>query len=94
MFVVIARFRVTSPQAGEEVCRLIHQSYEAYQSPGWGSGHCAVSLTDPLQFVEVELWGSRTAFEAWWNSPARVKYERQSGHLLVGSLEIELYEEL
>jgi hypothetical protein len=55
MLVVITRFRVTSPQAGQEICRLIHHAYEACQSPGWGGGHCAVSLTDPLQFVEVEL---------------------------------------
>jgi quinol monooxygenase YgiN len=94
MLVVIARFRVTSPQAGQELCRLVHHAYEVYQSPGWGGGHCSASLSDPLQFVEVQLWGSRAAYEAWWNSPARVRYEQQGGHLLDGPNQIELFEEL
>jgi quinol monooxygenase YgiN len=94
MLVVIVRFRVTSPEVGQEICRAFHHSYEAYQSPGWGGGRCAVSLSEPQVLVLVEQWSSQAAFDAWLNSPARLRYVRQHAHLLAGPRQIELFEEL
>ena len=94
MLVVIVRFRVTSPQAGPEICRLVRQSYEAYQSPGWLGGHCAVSVSDPQELVEVEQWASRAAFDAWASSPAPARYERLMAPLRAGPYQLELFEEL
>jgi cytochrome P450 len=90
MLVVTFRFRVTSPQVAPEIWRFVRQSYEAYQSPGWLGGHCAVSLSDPQELVEVEHWASRAAFDAWQSSPAHARYERLGAPLLAGPYQLEL----
>jgi quinol monooxygenase YgiN len=94
MLVVIVRFRVRSPEARQEICHAFQHAYEAYQSAGWGGGRCMVSLSDPQEVVLVEQWGSRAALAAWENSPARLRYEQQTAHLLAGPTQAELFEEL
>src|SRR5262249_27003662 len=94
MIVVIAKVRARSPQAAQELCRIMRHAFELYQAPGWLRGRCVASTSDPEQVVLIEEWGSRVAFEAWWNSSARAKYDQQGAHLLVGTFQLEVYEEV
>jgi quinol monooxygenase YgiN len=94
MILVVVKQRMTSPEAVQEICRLSRQAYERSQRPGWLGGWCVVSTTDPLLVVIVEEWGSRLTFEAWYNSPPRIAYERQAAPLRVGEAQIEIYEEV
>jgi quinol monooxygenase YgiN len=94
MIVVIAKVRATSPQAAQELCRTMRHAFELYQEPGWLRGRCVASTSDPEQVVLIEEWGSRAAFNAWWNSPARTKYDQVGAPLLVGPVQLEVYEEV
>jgi quinol monooxygenase YgiN len=94
MIVVMWRLRLTSPQAAQEVCRVVHQAIERSQEPGWLRGRCVASASDPEQVVIIEEWGSRAAFDAWFNSPALAKYDQQSAPLRVGPVQREVYEEV
>jgi quinol monooxygenase YgiN len=94
MIVVIVKMRATSPQAVQEICRVHSQSFEWYQEPGWLGGRCVANTSDPLQVLGIEEWGSRPAFDAWYNSPSRVRYDRQCAPLKVGDIQVEVYEEV
>ena len=94
MILVLVKQRIMSPQAAQELCRMNRQAFEWYQKPGRLGGRCVGSTSDPRQVIIVEQWGSRLAFDAWCNSPARVKYEPQTAPLRVGPVEGEVYEEL
>jgi quinol monooxygenase YgiN len=94
MILVLVKLRATSPQAVQEFCRVSRQAFEWYQEPGWLGGRCVVSTSDPQHVVVVEECGSRAAFAAWSNSPGRVRYEQQTAHLRVGTVQIEVYEEV
>jgi heme-degrading monooxygenase HmoA len=94
MIVVIAKVRARSPQAVQEMCRLMRHAYALYQQPGWLRGRCVASTSNPEQVVLVEEWGSLAAFNAWWNSPARANYDLVGAQLLVGPVQLEVYEEV
>jgi quinol monooxygenase YgiN len=94
MIVVLFKVRATSPQAAQELCRFHRQSFEWYQSPGSLGAWCLVSTSDPQQMVVVEQWGSRAAYDAWRKSPANVEYQKKAGHLWVGNIQHEVYEEV
>ena len=94
MMVVIAKVRARSPQAAQDMCRIMRHAFELYQAPGWLRGRCVASTSDSEQVVLIEEWGSRAAFEAWWNSPARAMYDQAGAPLLVGPYQLEVYEEV
>jgi quinol monooxygenase YgiN len=94
MILVMIKQRLTSTQAVQDICRMGEQAFQRYESPGWRRGSCVVSTSDPQQVVFFEEWGSRTSFDAWYNSPARAKYEEQTALLRVGPVQVEVYEEV
>ena len=93
MIVVMVKMRMKSPRAAQDMCRIHNQASELYQEPGSLGAHCVTNCSDPLQLVIVEEWGSRAAFDGWYKSPARARYEQESAHLRVGPIQIEVYEE-
>jgi heme-degrading monooxygenase HmoA len=91
MILVLVTLRARSPQAAHEMCRISRQSFEMYQEPGWLGGRCVICTRDPRKVLIIGEWGSRSAWEAWQASPARVRVEQEAAPLRVGSTQIEVY---
>jgi quinol monooxygenase YgiN len=94
MIEVLVQMCLASPQAAQEICSMNRHAFAWYQEPDWLHGRGVVSTSDPQRVVIVEEWASQPAFDAWFNSPARVKYEQQTALLRVGPVQVEVYEEL
>jgi quinol monooxygenase YgiN len=85
---------VASLDAVPEACRILAQTIERTQTPGWLHGRCLVDTNDRRRVFVYEEWGARQSWDAWFNSDARQTMLRQIAPLLEDDLHIDIYEEV
>ncbi len=93
MFIAMNRFTVVSGQ--EEVFEEIWRKRESYLNEVTGFVRFALLRSEGSgEYISHSTWESRTAFEAWTESPAFVAGHRQSSlsSVLVGPPQISLYD--
>ena len=94
MIAVIIGVRAVSPDAVTEICRLLAHAVARNQTPGWIHGRCLVDTHDRRLVLDYEEWTSQNAWEAWFNSGARLNLTLNTAPFREGDLQIQVYEEV
>ena len=91
MVLRLLRGRARDEQAKHQLARMFYQIEASAPHPGWLDGWIGFADADPLAFVVVERWGSRSAVDGWSQSQDWRDRLAQAQPLLAGPIRESLY---